>query len=77
MKIKITDNPQDGTYTARIWDGPDGIDYADFVCGSLGECLEQIIQFRIMNSLSYVDENPKEAIRSYFNSINQDETLEK
>jgi hypothetical protein len=48
------------------------------VCGSLGECLEQIIQFRIMNSLSYVDdENPKEAIRSYFNSINQDETLEK
>jgi hypothetical protein len=77
MKIEIDDNPQDGTYTARIWDGPEGIDYADFVCGSLGECLEQIIQFRIMNSLSYVDENPKEAIRSYFNSINQDETLEK
>jgi hypothetical protein len=73
MKILITDNPQDGTYTARIWDGPDGIDYADFVCGSLGECLEQIIQFRIMNSLSYVDENPKEAIRSYFNSINQND----
>jgi hypothetical protein len=77
MKILITDNPQDDTYTTKIWDGPDGINYADFVCGSLGECLEQIIQFRIMNSLSYVDENPKEAIRSYFNSINQDETLEK
>jgi hypothetical protein len=73
MKIKITDNPQDNTYTAKIWDGPDMIDHADFVCGSLGECLEQIIQFRIMNSLSYVDENPKEAIRSYFNSINQND----
>jgi hypothetical protein len=72
MKIEIYDNPQDGTYTTKIWDGPDGIDYADFVCGSLGECLEQIIQFRIMNSLSYVDENPKEAIRSYFNSINHE-----
>jgi hypothetical protein len=78
MKILITDNPQDDTYTTKIWDGPDGINYADFVCGSLGECLEQIIQFRIMNSLTYVDDdNPKEAIRSYFNSINQDETLEK
>jgi hypothetical protein len=73
MKIKITDNPQDNTYTAKIWDGPDMIDHADFVCGSLGECLEQIIQFRIMNSLSYVDENPNEAIRSYFNSINQND----
>jgi hypothetical protein len=73
MKILITDNPQDDTYTTKIWDGPDGINYADFVCGSLGECLEQIIQFRIMNSLSYVDENPKEAIRSYFNSINQND----
>jgi hypothetical protein len=78
MKILITDNPQDDTYTTKIWDGPDGINYADFVCGSLGECLEQIIQFRIMNGLTYVDDdNPKEAIRSYFNSINQDETLEK
>jgi hypothetical protein len=73
MKILITDNPQDDTYTTKIWDGPDGINYADFVCGSLGECLEQIIQFRIMNGLTYVDDdNPKEAIRSYFNSINQE-----
>lgn len=74
MTIEIIDNPQDNTYTAKIWDGPDGIDYADFVCGSLGECMEQIIQFRIINGLSYADdENPKEAIRSYFNSINQDD----
>lgn len=75
MKIVITDNPQDDTYTAKIWDGPDGIDYADFVCSSLSECLEKIIEFRIVNSLTYVDDdNPKEAIRSYFSSINCSET---
>jgi hypothetical protein len=74
MKIEIIDNPKDDTYTTKIWDGPDGINYADFVCGSLGECLEQIIQFRIINGLTYVDDdNPKEAIRSYFNSINQND----
>lgn len=73
MNIEITDNPQDGTYTAKIWDGPDSIDYADFVCGSLGECFEKIVQFRIMNGLSYIDENPKEAIMSHFNSINQND----
>ena len=56
MKIEIADNLQDGTYYAEIWDGPDGIDYADFVCGSLGECLEQIIQFRIMNGMDYCGE---------------------
>jgi len=71
MKIEIYDNSQDDTYTAKIWCGPDGIDYADFVCGSLGECFEKIIQFRIMNGLTYAENNPKEAIRSYFNSINQ------
>ena len=53
MKIEITNNLQDNTYTAKIWDGPDGIDYADFLCGSLGECMEQIIQFRIMNGMNY------------------------
>ena len=56
MKIEITNNLQDNTYTAEIWDGPDGIDYADFVCGSFGECLEQIIQFRIMNCMNYCGE---------------------
>ena len=55
MKIEITNNLQDNTYTAKIWDGPDGIDYAYFLCGSLGECLEQIIQFRIMNGMNYTE----------------------
>lgn len=75
MRIEITDNLQDGTYIAKIWDGPDGIDDQEFVCSSLGECFEEIIQFRIMNGLTYVDDdNPKEAIRSYFNSIHCSET---
>lgn len=72
MKIEIYDNQQDKTYTAKIWDGPDGIDDATFVCDSLGKCFEELIRFRIINGLTYVDdENPKEAIRSYFNSISQ------
>lgn len=72
MKIEIYDNQQDKTYTAKIWDGPDGIDDATFVCDSLGKCFEELIRFRIMNGLTYVDdENPKEGIRLYFNSITQ------
>lgn len=77
MKIEIYDNQQDKTYTAKIWDGPDGIDDATFVCDSLGKCFEELIRFRIMNGLTYVDdENPKEAIRSYFNSIDQNQFTE-
>ena len=77
MKIEIYDNQQDNTYTAKIWDGPDGIDDATFVCDSLGKCFEELIRFRIMNGLTYVDdENPKEAIRSYFNSIDQNQFTE-
>lgn len=56
MKIEIYDNPQDDTYAAKIFDGPDGIDHADFVCGSLGECFEEIIKFRLMNGLTYTDD---------------------
>ena len=55
MKIEIADNLQDGTYTAKIWDGPDGIDYADFVCGSLGECFEEIIKWEVLNGMSYTE----------------------
>lgn len=77
MKIEIYDNQQDKTYTAKICDGPDGIDDATFVCDSLGKCFEELIRFRIMNGLTYVDdENPKEAIRSYFNSLNQNQFTE-
>lgn len=56
MKIVITDNPQDLTYTAKVWDGPDGCDYTDFLCGSLGEVFEKIIEFRCLNARSYYDD---------------------
>jgi len=53
MKIEIADNLQDGTYYAEIWDGPDGIDYADFLCGSLGECFEKIVRWETLNAQKY------------------------
>lgn len=54
MKVEITHNVTDDNYLAKVWDGPDGIDYADFLCSSLGECFEQIIKWQTLNSLSYV-----------------------
>ena len=70
MKIVIDHIASDNTYIAKIWDGPDGIDKAEFHCKSLSECFEELTKFRMMNSLSYVEDNPTEAIRSYFSTIN-------
>ena len=68
MKIEIVTDR--GIYIAKIYDGPDGIDEAEFHCGSLGECFEELTKFRTMNSLCYTeDDGPSEAIRSYFSSI--------
>jgi hypothetical protein len=53
MKIEINDIPQDEQYYAKIFDGPDGINEADFLCSSLGECFEQIIIFRTLNATQY------------------------
>jgi len=53
MKIEINDLPTDGQYYTKIFDGPDGIDEADFLCSSLGECFEQIIIFRTLNAQKY------------------------
>ena len=53
MNIEINDLPTDGQYYAKIFDGPDGIDEADFLCSSLGECFEQIIIFRTLNAQKY------------------------
>jgi hypothetical protein len=53
MKVEINSIPQDEQYYVKIFDGPDGIDEADFLCSSLGECFEKIIQFRTLNALSY------------------------
>ena len=35
---------------------PDGIDYADFLCGSLGECFEEIIKWEVLNGMGYVND---------------------
>jgi hypothetical protein len=37
MKIEIIDNPKDGTYTWKLWTGPDSIDEYDGLVSSLGE----------------------------------------
>ena len=71
MKITIDENFQDKTFIVNVYDGPDGIDHADFVCGSLGEAFEEIMRFRTFNALSY-EENPKESIKHYFSGINYD-----
>lgn len=68
MKIEIVTDRD--IYIAKIYDGPDGIDEAEFHCSSLGECFEELTKFRMMNSLCYTeDDNPTGAIRSYFSSI--------
>lgn len=69
MKIIIDENTQDNTYTAQVFDGPDGIDHAEFVCGSLGEAFEEIMRFRIFNGLTY-DEDPKTSLKNYFKNVN-------
>ncbi len=53
MKIEIKYIPQDDQYYAEIFDGPDGIDEANFLCSSLGECFEEIVKWRTLNSLQY------------------------
>lgn len=53
MKIEITQNVTDNTYLAEVWDGPDGIDHANFLCSSLGECFEQIIKWQMINAFCY------------------------
>jgi len=53
MKVEINSIPQDNQYFVKIFDGPDLIDEADFLCSSLGECFEQIIMWRTLNAQSY------------------------
>ena len=69
MKITIFHNTQDDNYIVQIYDGPDGLDHADFICGSLGECFEQIMQFRIFNRLSYGEADPGTTLEKYFESL--------
>jgi hypothetical protein len=50
MRIEINSIPQDEQYYVKIFDG---IDEADFLCSSLGECFEQIVMWRTINSQHY------------------------
>jgi hypothetical protein len=52
MKVEINSIPQDEQYYVKIFDG---IDEADFLCSSLGECFEKIIQFSTLNALRYTE----------------------
>jgi hypothetical protein len=69
MKYQIDYRPEDNTYLAQIWTGPDGIDDATFVCGSLGECFEKFVKYEAINGLTYSD-SPAAGIRKYFESVN-------
>ena len=53
MKIEINYIPQDDQYYAKIFDGPDLIDEANFLCSSLGEVFEEIVKWRTLISVSY------------------------
>lgn len=73
MKIEINYNPQEHNYTWQVWDGPDGIDHAKGTELTLGACFEKIVEFRLVNGLTYCenDTDLKRTITSYFNLINQ------
>lgn len=51
MCVEIV-NKDDGYYWC-IYDGPDGIDFADGFCATLGECFECIVRERLLIGMSY------------------------
>lgn len=57
-------------YTWDLYDGPDGIDHYYGVEDSLSKCMEEIIKKRIINSLTYTDndEELKAIMRDYLSS---------
>jgi len=57
MKVEIFYQPSTNTYDWKCWDGPDGIDYFEGNELDLGQCFEQIVIKRTLNSLSYSDDN--------------------
>lgn len=68
LYIEIREGCQTGTYQAKIFDGPDGIDDALLTANSLGELFEKITIFRAFNGVTYSDD-PRDCIRDYFGSI--------
>jgi hypothetical protein len=71
MNLTVNYDSQKNQYHAVVYDGPDGIDSAEFYCSSLGEVFEKVTIFVTMNGLTYCD-SPKEGLKSYFRSIEND-----
>ena len=53
MVVEIVYSPSVRRYTWKLYDGPDGIDFYHGDESSLGECFEQVVKYRIMNSMHY------------------------
>lgn len=53
MKLVVNVRPFTQTYAWSLYDGPDGIDFYEGEASSLGECFEQVVESRVLNSLSY------------------------
>ena len=68
MHLTVSYNSESNQYIAKVYDGPDGIDDAEFNGSCFGEVFEKVIQFVTINGLTYA-EDPKDAIRSYFTRI--------
>lgn len=62
MKIIITDNPSDNTYSWEMWDGPDGIDHSHGLELDVGQCFEQIIAQRTLTALGYALDEPLDKV---------------
>ena len=56
MKVDILYIPSSNTYDWKLWDGPDGIDYYEGNELDLGQCFEQIVKCRTLNSLHYTED---------------------
>ena len=57
MKIEINYNQQEHNYSYEVYDGPDGIDHAKGTELTLGGCFEKIVEFRLMNALTYTEDD--------------------
>ena len=66
MKIEIIFEEQ--LYKWSLWDGPDGIDYFRGTELDLGQCFEQIVKYRTLNALTYMDD-PQKSISNVLGEV--------
>lgn len=70
MKIEINYKPKENNYHYKVWTGPDGIDHTQGYESSLSQCFEKILEFRLMNALTYT-ENLNSTLGAYFQSLDE------